>query len=61
MDEEQEFCRRENRNFPSTDFHDDPRWGRVHDLLPLHTIGGTVIKATHKVAEPSVAAEVGNQ
>ena len=52
MDKEQEFCRRENQSFPTSDFYDDPDWGRVHKRKPLHTIGGTVLNQKSKVVEP---------
>jgi hypothetical protein len=55
MDEEQEFCRRENRSFPASDFYDDPDWGRVHKLVPVHTVGGTVLNQKSKVPEPDAA------
>jgi hypothetical protein len=55
MDPNQEFCRREDRSFPSTEFYDDPNWGRVHDRKPLHTVGGTLINKKHKVVSPPAA------
>ena len=52
MDDDEEFCRMENRSFPSSDFYDDPTWGRVHRVKPLHTVGGTLLKKKRKVHRP---------
>jgi hypothetical protein len=34
------FCRFEHREFPCSEFLDDPRWGTIHDVTPLHNKGG---------------------
>jgi uncharacterized membrane protein YgcG len=37
------FCEYEQREFSEEGFLDDPSWGKVHNVTPRHTLGGTVI------------------
>jgi hypothetical protein len=41
----EEFCYKENAFFPTDQFIDDSKWGRVHNVTPRHSINGTNIDA----------------
>jgi hypothetical protein len=37
------FCRYEEDNFPSSEFSNDPEWGKVHEVEPRHTVLGSIV------------------
>ncbi len=37
------FCRYEVDNFPSSEFSNDPEWGKVHEVEPRHTVQGSIV------------------
>jgi hypothetical protein len=37
------YCEYEGRDFPNTEFTVDPKYGRVHNRPPKHTVAGDLL------------------